>query len=216
MIRTLIAAATLAIAGCSTVSPPASSPQSNQDEVDPRPRAVIETALGDIVVALEDGRAPITVANFIMHAQAGTYEDGSFYRSVRDDTDRPNVAPMNLIQGGTDIEGLPDEYQIAHEPTSETGLTHKRAAISMGRYEVGTATAEFFIMVADYPGLDAGPDTRNPDGEGYAVFGEVVEGMEVVEAIWQSPTGVRNAPRNWDYPQFLDEPVTIERVRVLN
>ena len=179
-----------------------------------KPRAVIVTSLGDITIELEETAAPVTVANFIRLAEAGTYDGGSFYRAVRPDNDRPEVEPMSLIQGGYGFDGLPGADGIEHESTLETGLTHSRGAISMGRFDPGTATSEFFIMVADYPGLDAGPDTRNPDGEGYAVFGEVIEGMDVVEAIWAAPTSDARAPDDFPYAQFIDAPVRIETVRM--
>ncbi len=180
------------------------------------PRAVIETALGDIVVELNPDAAPITVANFIGHVEADVYDGGSFYRAVRDDNERPDVEPMNLIQGGYGRDGLEGAPNITHEPTTQTGLTHSRAAISMGRFEIGTASTEFFIMVNDYPGLDAGPGTRNPDEAGYAVFGEVIEGMEVVEAIWGQPTSLENAPDDYQHPQYMDDPVAIVQVRMLD
>ena len=182
--------------------------------VDEPPRAIIETSAGTIRVELAADAAPITVTNFIGHAQAGHYDGGSFYRSVRDDNEREGVEPMNLIQGGYGFDGYPGAEGIEHESTAETGLTHQRGAISMGRFEVGTAASEFFIMVNDYPGLDAGPGTRNPDEAGYAVFGQVIEGMDVVEDIWRRETSLEPAPDDFQHPQFLVEPVTIETVRI--
>ena len=180
------------------------------------PHAVIDTTYGTIVVELNEAAAPVSVTNFIAHARAGHFDDGSFYRTVRDDNEREGVAPMNLIQGGHSFDGLPDAEGIVHESTLDTGLTHSRGAISMVRNEPGTATTEFFIMVNDYPGLDAGPGTRNPDEAGYAVFGAVIEGMDVVERIWMAPTSVEQAPDDFAYPQFMTEPVRIERVRILD
>jgi len=180
----------------------------------PAPRVVIETAHGGIVVELYPDRAPATVENFLAHAGGGVFDGGAFYRSVRDDNEREDVEPMNLIQGGYSFDGLPDAAGIAHETTAMTGLTHRRGAISMARNEPGTATTEFFIMVNDYPGLDSGPGTRNPDEAGYAVFGQVVEGMDVVERIWLSETSADTAPEDFAYPQFLVEPVAITQVRV--
>jgi peptidyl-prolyl cis-trans isomerase A (cyclophilin A) len=206
MIRVFLAVFTLFLAACAPSGP----------EDTAAPRAVIETALGDITVELKPDAAPITVANFIMHAEAGVYDNGSFYRAVRDENERPDVEPMNLIQGGHGLDPWEGAEGITHEPTTQTGLTHSRGAISMGRFEVGTAATEFFIMVNDYPGLDAGPGTRNPDEAGYAVFGEVVEGMEVVEAIWGQPTSLENAPEDYQYPQYMDAPIVIERVRMIN
>lgn len=179
-----------------------------------QPHAVIETSEGDIVVALNDSAAPVSVANFIAHAEAGHLDAGNFYRSVRDDNERPGVEPMHLIQGGYGRDGLPEAEGIAHESTLETGLTHSRGAISMARTAVGTATTEFFIMVDDYPGLDAGPGKRNPDEAGYAVFGAVIEGMDVVERIWMAPTSLEAAPDDFPYPQYIVEPVRIETVRI--
>jgi peptidyl-prolyl cis-trans isomerase A (cyclophilin A) len=185
-----------------------------EDAANAPPRAIIETSAGTITVELAETAAPVTVANFIAHAEAGHYDGGSFYRSVRDDNERDGVEPMNLIQGGYGFDGLPGAQGIDHEPTEETGLTHRRGAISMGRFEVGTAATEFFIMVNDYPGLDSGPGTRNPDEAGYAVFGQVVEGMDVVEDIWMGETSLDPAPDDFQYPQFLVEPVTIVSVRI--
>lgn len=181
-----------------------------------QPHAVIETTHGTIVVALNETAAPVSVTNFIAHARAGHFDDGSFYRTVRDDNEREGVAPMNLIQGGHSFDGLSDAEGIVHESTRDTGLTHSRGAISMARNEPGTATTEFFIMVNNYPGLDAGPGTRNPDEAGYAVFGAVIDGMDVVERIWMAPTSLEHAPDDFPYPQFMTEPVRIERVQILD
>ncbi|XBQ15579.1 MAG: peptidylprolyl isomerase [Oceanicaulis sp.] len=203
-------AAAVALAAC---TPDAEPPAETAADAGPR-TAVIETSAGDIRVALAEDAAPISVANFVRHAEAGAYDGGLFYRSVRPDNDRPDVEPMSLIQGGYDFDGSSGAEPIAHEPTTQTGLSHKRGAISMARFDPGTATTEFFIMVADYPGLDAGPGTRNPDELGYAVFGEVIEGMDVVETIWSGETSIENAPEDFQYAQFLVEPVRIETVRV--
>jgi peptidyl-prolyl cis-trans isomerase A (cyclophilin A) len=185
-----------------------------EDETNAPPRAVIVTSAGSITIELAEDAAPVTVANFIAHAEAGHFDAGSFYRSVRDDNERDGIAPMNLIQGGYGFDGMPDAEGISHEPTGETGLTHRRGAISMARYDVGTASTEFFIMVNDYPGLDSGPGTRNPDEAGYAVFGQVIAGMDVVEDIWMSETSLESAPEDFQYPQFMVEPVVIETIRI--
>jgi peptidyl-prolyl cis-trans isomerase A (cyclophilin A) len=200
----------LALAAC---TPPGSSDESGT----PTPRVInaeIETSLGTIALELYPDAAPVTVANFVEHAQAGHFDGGSFYRAVRPDNDRPEIEPMHLIQGGYGFDGLPEADGIAHEPTEETGLSHGRGAISMARNEPGTATTEFFIMVDDYPGLDSGPGRRNPDEAGYAVFGQVTAGIEVVEAIASQPTTIDSAPADFQYPQFLVEPVRIESVRI--
>lgn len=182
---------------------------------DALPRATIETSMGSFTVELRTDVAPISANNFIMHAEAGNFDDGAFYRVVRDDNEREGVDPIHIIQGGRTWDRMFEDeaYNIEHEPTSETGLSHTRGAISWARGDVDTASTEFFIMVNDQPSLDAGPDGRNPDGEGYAVFGEVVDGMEVVEAIWQSETGVPDGPEGFEQ-QWLTEPVIIQTVTI--
>ena len=178
-----------------------------------RPHAVIKTSLGEFAVELRTDAAPISAQNFIDHALAGHYDGGSFYRSVRDDNEREGVEPMHLIQGGAGWDKYEAFEGIPHEPTTQTGLSHIRGAISLGRFDPGTATSEFFIMVHDYPGLDAGPGTRNPDEQGYAVFGQVISGMEIVESIWGQPTGDTSGPDGFQ-AQWLPEAVTIETIEI--
>ncbi len=218
MYRTALTFAAISLLGLSACGPSSDDEASTTSEVVAQgtTTVLIATELGDITVELNPGAAPITVENFLMHVNADVYDGGSFYRAVRDENERADVDPMNLVQGGFGQDGYPGAEGITHEPTTETGLTHSRGAISMGRYEVGTAATEFFIMVNDYPGLDAGPGTRNPDEAGYAVFGEVVSGMDVVEAIWGQPTSLANAPDDYQYPQYMDAPVEITEVRVVD
>lgn len=212
MVRLALGMLTLALAAC--------SPPDGQDGYGtPRSQVVnaeIVTSLGVIGLELYPDAAPVSVANFVAHAQAGHLDGGSFYRAVRPDNDRPGIEPMHLIQGGYGFDGLPEAQGIEHETTEQSGLSHVRGAISMARNEPGTATTEFFIMVDDYPGLDAGAGRRNPDEAGYAVFGQVVSGMDVVEAIAGQDTSADTAPDDFQYPQFLVRPVTIEQVRILN
>lgn len=147
---------------------------------DSKPRVVLQTDLGDIVVELASEDAPITAGNFLQLVESGHFNSGAFYRVVTPENDNGTPA-ISVIQGG-----LQDRYDrfptIAHESTEETGLKHVDGAISMARGEVGTASTEFFICVGDQPALDHGA-TRNPDRQGFAVFGRVVDGMEVVRAI---------------------------------
>lgn len=209
MFRLALGVMTLVLAAC--------SPSDGQDEPG-APKVItaeIVTSLGVIGLELHPDAAPVSVANFIAHAEAGHLDGGSFYRAVRPDNDRAGIEPMHLIQGGYGFDGLPDAQGIEHETTARSGLSHVRGAVSMARNEPGTATTEFFIMVEDYPGLDAGPGRRNPDEAGYAVFGQVVSGMDVVEAIAAQDTSADSAPADFPYPQFLVRPVTIEQVRIL-
>lgn len=141
----------------------------------------LETTAGTIVLALETERAPITSANFLKYADEGRFDGTVFYRTMRLDWG-DKVA--GLIQGGTQYDPKRILPPIAHEATSETGLSHTEGAISMARYEPGSATGDFSIMATDMTGLDAKPDSENADQKaGFAVFGHVVEGMDVVKAI---------------------------------
>ncbi len=149
----------------------------------PEPRTVnvlLHTSLGDIVVALEVERAPITAGNFLRYVEAGRLDGTEFYRAMR-------IGDGGLVQGGVRDPGklFPP---IAHEPTSRTGLSHTDGAISLARTAPGTATADFFIIVGDrMTGLDAGPDAGG-DHLGFAAFGHVTAGMDVVRRILAAPT----------------------------
>ena len=172
---------------------------------------VLETTLGDIVIDVYTERAPLSAAHFLQYVDDGLYENEGFYRAVRPETD-PYGWGMELIQGG--IIGLDEsEDTIAHETTEMTGLSHVNGAVSLARGEVGTGSAAyFFICIGDRNTfLDYG-GARNPDGQGYAVFGQVVEGMDVVRAIQSQET---NGPSDSEYTkdQYLTNPVIITRAR---
>lgn len=166
----------------------------------PMPVVVMETEAGTIQMELYPDAAPVTVANFLMYVDKGAYDNGSFYRNVRLE-DQPNPIKIEVIQGGLDgvlnVDTLP---AIPHESTDKTGILHKDGVISMARYGPGTATSEFFICLGDQPALDAG-GKRNPDGYGFAAFGKVTEGMDVVRKIHQGKV-------SGDF-QLLDTPVRI-------
>ncbi|QZD89727.1 peptidylprolyl isomerase [Qipengyuania aurantiaca] len=171
---------------------------------------VIETTMGDITVALETERAPVTAGNFLRYADEDRFDGTVFYRAMHLDWGEP---PNGLLQGGTqnDPERILDG--IAHEPTSETGLSHTDGALSMARLDPGTATGDFSIMIKDQSGLDAHPDSSDPNLQlGYAVFGYVVDGMEVVRAIHATPRDPE-AGEGWMKGQMLAEPVKIVDVR---
>jgi peptidyl-prolyl cis-trans isomerase A (cyclophilin A) len=143
-------------------------------------RVQLHTSEGDIVVELEMARAPVTAGNFLRYVEAGRLDGSEFYRAM-------HTAPdAGLVQGGVrDPRKL--FPPIAHEPTSQTGLSHVDGAISVPRLAPGTARGDFTIMVGNQPYLDAGPGSGG-DGLGYAVFGHVVEGMDVVRHILAAPT----------------------------
>jgi peptidyl-prolyl cis-trans isomerase A (cyclophilin A) len=147
----------------------------------------INTDLGDIIVEIYPGRAPVTAGNFLAHVDKGDYTNSVFYRVVRQDNQPHNRVKIEVIQGGLfDDEVLDTIPPILHETTLQTGLLHTDGVISMARNEPGSASTEFFICIDDQPSLDFGGD-RNPDGQGFAAFGKVVKGMEVVRAIQALP-----------------------------
>ena len=148
-------------------------------------RVTMVTELGPIELELDHVHAPLTVENFVRYVDSRRYDGMVFYRAMHLAWgDQPN----GLIQSG--LRGDPRKIfkPVAHEPTSQTGLSHKAGALSMARLAPGTATADFSIMLSDLTGLDADPKSDNPDVQaGYAVFGRVVSGMEVVRKIWDAP-----------------------------
>jgi peptidyl-prolyl cis-trans isomerase A (cyclophilin A) len=168
-------------------------------------RVLMKTSLGDIEIAVYPDKAPITATNFLRLVDGGHLDGGTFYRAVSPQND--NGSPViSVIQGGlADGEG-PFE-PISHETTAESGLLHVDGAISMARGDVGTASTEVFICIGAQPALDFGA-TRNPDGQGFAVFGRVLAGMDVVRAIHQQPA---DAPTESEYVagQMLTTPVEI-------
>ncbi len=155
-----------------------------------RVTVLIETELGDIEVELDGARAPITVANFLRYVDLGRYDGGRFHRSVRLDNQARQDVLIEVVQAGTNREEGQRFDAIALERTRDTGLKHLDGALSMARSGPDTASSDFFICIGDQPSLDYGGD-RNADGQGFAVFGRVVHGMEVVRRIHQSPTGER-------------------------
>ena len=179
---------------------------------DPAPRVAIETDKGRIVVEVYPDKAPVTAGNFLMYADKGLYRSASIYRTVRADNDH-NPARITVIQGGLNLEvGQPDPAPpIAHETTAKTGIKHTDGVISMARGDPGTAGAEFFICVGDNPALDFG-GRRNPDGQGFAAFGKVVEGMDVVKAINAAKADLAT-PDEYVRGQLLSPPVKIVSVK---
>lgn len=150
------------------------------------PRVVIETDAGRMVVDLDLDHAPISVCNFLGYVTDGDYVGGSFFRTVVSETnDNPN--PIDVIQAATP-RGSDDDSRppIALERTRDTGLRHVAGTISMARDGPDTATSSFFIVTEDTPSLDFG-GARNPDGQGFAAFGHLVEGLEVARRIQRFP-----------------------------
>jgi peptidyl-prolyl cis-trans isomerase A (cyclophilin A) len=175
----------------------------------PRPNdgsipVVIESMEGDIHVALYPEKAPKSVAAFLSLVDKGVYKDARFYRVMNMDNQPSNAPKAEFVQGGVwgngkKIRGLP---LIPHESTAQTGIRHESGTISLARLEPGTADSEFFICIDDQPGLDYGGE-NNPDGQGYAAFGKVTQGMDIVRRIYQKP----------DSEQYLDKPVLILNIK---
>lgn len=150
------------------------------------PSVRIRTSLGDIVVAVDTIRAPVTSANFLHYVDDGMYSDGRFHRTVTPDNQPGNAVKIEVIQGGRDSARAAAFGPIPLERTSVTHLKHRNGTVSMARGAPDTATSDFFICIGSQPALDYG-GKRNPDGEGFAAFGQVTSGMDVVLRIQQSP-----------------------------
>lgn len=163
---------------------------------------------GTITLALDRTHAPITVANFLKYVDTKRFDGAVFYRAMHLDW---GGEPAGLLQGG--LQGVKVLPPIAHEPTNVTGLSHKAGTISMARFAPGSATADFTIMVGDLTALDAQPGADDADTRaGFAAFGHVVAGMDVVMQVWNaplSPTKGAGVMRG----QILEPPVKIVSAR---
>jgi peptidyl-prolyl cis-trans isomerase A (cyclophilin A) len=170
------------------------------------PRVLIGTELGEITVEIYEERAPITAANFLRYVRENRFDGATFYRTVTMDNQPDNDVKIEVIQGGLgDDEKGQGLSAIEHETTARTGLHHLDGTLSMARAEPGTASSEIFICIGDQPELDFG-GRRNPDGQGFAAFGRVIRGMDVVREIQRQPAD----------GQWLDPPIRITEVRVLD
>jgi peptidyl-prolyl cis-trans isomerase A (cyclophilin A) len=160
------------------LAPPA-APASTSDTVP----VAIDTSLGRIVVALDRAHAPVTTANFLRYVDAHRFDGESFYRAMHvPDADGKDGG---LIQAGISSDARKLYPPIAHEPTSQTGLRNVAGAIAMANAGPGTARADFFILASDLPSLVA-----TADDPGFAAFGHVVEGMDVVAKILAAPVSL--------------------------
>lgn len=175
---------------------------------------VIETDKGNIELELYPDKAPITVENFLQNIKAGIYEGGRFYRASRPDNNKNAKRKiLTLIQGGKN-EQKQARSAISHESTFQSGLSHLDGVISMARLDPGTAASEFFICIGDNSGLDYGSDRYEEDQrQGYAAFGRVIRGMDVVTTIQQQPTGDKaKDDTDWFGQQLINETVIIKRI----
>ena len=166
-----------------------------------RVAVVVETELGSVEVEIDITRAPVSAANFLRYVDAGLYNQGVFHRTVKPDNQPNNDVKIEVIQAGPAL-GAKTFPPIPLERTSVTGLSHRDGTISMARDGPDTATSDFFICIGDQPSLDFG-GKRNPDGQGFAAFGHVTSGMEVVRKIQTQPS---------DRKQGLTPPVRILKI----
>jgi peptidyl-prolyl cis-trans isomerase A (cyclophilin A) len=146
------------------------------------PVVVIQTALGNLEVEVDSIHAPITAANFLRYVDLGFYRFGQFHRTVRSDNQPNDKVKIAVVQAGLDSLRVKDFPPIRLERTKLTGLSHKDGTVSMARDGPDTATSDFFICIGDQPQLNYG-GKRNPDGQGFAAFGQVLVGMNVVRKI---------------------------------
>ena len=174
----------------------------------PKPvRVLVQTELGDIVVEVDQQRAPATAANFLRYVDAGHYNGGTWHRTVKMDNQPESPVKIEVIQAGVNPNFAKSAFPpITLERTSVTGLSHKDGVISMARGTPDSATSGWFICINDQPSLDFG-GARNPDGQGFAAFGRVIKGMDVVRKIQNAPSST-NRTTNTE-AQRLTPPIKI-------
>lgn len=176
----------------------------------------METEAGTIEFALDGDRAPATVANFLRYVDAGRYDGGRFHRTVRTapDNQPQSAVKIDVIQGGVNPAFKEQDHPpVPLERTSSTGLRHMDGTLSMARMEPDSATSDFFVCIGDQPELDFG-GKRNLDGQGFAAFGRVTAGMDVVRKIHRSPASASTTTATVAAGnQRLDPAIRILRVR---
>lgn len=166
---------------------------------------VFQTSLGEIHIAVETERAPVTAANFLRYVDNKRFDGITFYRAHKVSAD----GQYGIVQGGLQGHSQKIFKPIAHESTLVTGLSHVDGAISMAHDKPGTATADFFIIIGDLVSLDGKPDGSEP---GYAVFGRVVAGMDIVRSMLELPRSA-DARNPVMQGQMLAEPVKVGTAR---
>lgn len=214
MIRPLamLAFIILGVAGCGDapqVPAPANEGSMAETQSAPLPdlvRVRLETEAGPILLALDNKRAPVTTANFVRYAEEKRFDGTFFYRAAR----TRGAAGRGFVQGGIRHSARRSFPPIAHEPSSETGLRHVDGTVSMARAAPAGAMGDFFIIVGGaMPAMDS-----RPGAPGFAAFGRVEEGMDVVRTLLAAPT-VANAGRGSMRGQMIEKPVRIISARRL-
>jgi len=174
---------------------------SNSIQAQDQVKCLIDTSLGEIEIELYQNKAPVTVHNFLQYVDSTSYKNSSFFRVCTPENEAEREVKIQVIQGGN----IPEDKQqppIKIETTVETQILHKNGTLSMARSAPNTATSSFFICINDQPELDFG-GKRNPDGQGFAAFGQVTKGMDVVLKI-QSEENEN---------QYLTEPIEIYSIK---
>jgi peptidyl-prolyl cis-trans isomerase A (cyclophilin A) len=195
----IVSLAAPAFAQASAPPPPTTQASAPTEDLVP---VAFDTSLGRIVVALDRGHAPVTTANFLHYVDTHRFDGETFYRAN-------HTGGGGLIQAGIRSDGRKLFPPIAHEPTSQTGLRNVAGAISMANNGPGTARADFFILLSDMPGLDAGGP--GGDANGFAVFGHIIEGMDVAKKISEAPVSATKGEGVMK-GEMLDPPVKILHV----
>jgi len=172
----------------------------------------LKTTRGSILLELYPQKAPSTVNNFLRYVRARAYNGGEFYRSVTEDND--NGSPkIEVIQGGAKENTVRFE-PIPHESTLSSGIQHVDGVISMARAEPGTAQTDFFICIGDQPSLNYG-GKRNVDGLGFAAFGRVIAGMDIIREIHELPT-TKQSDDEYLVGQILSKPAKIISIEIVD
>ena len=170
------------------------------------PRVLVQTELGEIEIEVDIKRAPVSGGLFLKQVDAGMYDGGQFHRTVKMDNQPNNDVKIEVVQASVSAareKGLGDPIPL--ERTSATGLKHVDGCVSTPRAAPDSARTGFFICIGDQPSLDFG-GKRNPDGQGFAAFGRVVRGMDVVRKIQQAPN---------KEAQLLTPPIPIRSIKRL-
>lgn len=171
------------------------------------PHVLIETSFGDIEIELYPEKAPASVAAFLSYVDSGLYKNSSFYRVLKEENQPSASFKSELIQGGlwqTNYKKGVSLPGILHEPTNKTGILHKNGTLSLARTTPGTASSEFFICLGDQPAYDYN-GSANADKQGYAAFGKVIKGMDIVRKIHRQP----------DFEESFVPPVQIYTIKRL-
>lgn len=169
------------------------------------PQVEFKTSFGSFVIEVYTDKAPLTSNNFLKYVREDRYKDAEFYRVVTMQNQPNDSIRIEVIQGGLWADEHPARLKpIEHETTKKTGLLHKDGVISMARAKPGSASDAFFICIGNQPSLDFG-GMRNPDGQGFAAFGKVIRGMDVVKKIQQQKAN----------GQYLDPHIPID-IKLLN